>query len=102
MSYDKKLVYHPNHYNRNGRKECWEEMKDLYNADAVVIFDCLNAYKYAYRNGEKAGNPSEQEIAKIKAYLNHAKRLDDENVLNSYAKFVLNKTLKELFDLWEK
>lgn len=72
---NKELVYNPQHYNRKGRKECWDEMKEIFGADAVAIFDVLSAYKYHYRAGVKVGNPKEQDLAKIGNYMNHAKSL---------------------------
>lgn len=72
---DKNLVQHPSHYNKNGRKECWEEMREIFGDDAVIVFDCLNAYKYAYRAGDKEGNSKEQDLKKIEQYINHAKSL---------------------------
>lgn len=72
---DNNLVHHPSHYNKNGRKECWEEMREIFGDDAVIVFDCLNAYKYAYRAGEKEGNSKEQDLKKIEQYINHAKSL---------------------------
>lgn len=69
------LVYNPQHYNRKGRKECWDEMKDIFGADAVAIFDVLSAYKYHYRAGVKLGNSKAQDLAKIDNYMNHAKGL---------------------------
>ena len=67
-----KLVYHPEHYNHEGRKECWEEMYENFGLEAVLIFDCLNAYKYLYRAGTKEGNSKEQDINKARNYYNHA------------------------------
>lgn len=69
------LINHPLHYNKEGRKECWDEMIRKFGSDAVIIFDVLSAYKYNYRKGSKDGNPSEQEEAKIKNYMNHAANL---------------------------
>lgn len=69
------LVYHPKHYNQTGRKECWDEMRELFGDEAVAIFDCLSAYKYYYRAGEKADNPEEQDKAKIENYVRHSAEL---------------------------
>ena len=66
------LVFHPSHYNVGGRKECWTEMEELFGPGAVAIFDCLSAYKYLYRKGEKADNSAEQDLAKVENYVNHA------------------------------
>lgn len=85
---DNKLVYHPSHYNTEGRKECWDEMIEIFGADAVVIFDVLSAYKYHYRAGLKEGNPTDQDLEKIKNYMEHAKRLmtlEEDIYLNDLA-----------------
>lgn len=68
----KDLVIHPDHYNKEGRKECWDEMIEKFGPTAVAIFDVLSAYKYLYRAGEKDGNPAEQDLAKIENYMHHS------------------------------
>lgn len=70
-------VYHPKHYNTEGRKECWDEMLEIYGPEGVVFFDCMSAYKYDYRAGEKENNPEEQDRAKIGNYINHAQMIHD-------------------------
>lgn len=72
---EKDLVYHPEHYNQEGRKECWDEMLELFGEEAVAIFDMLSAYKYHYRAGTKDGNPEEQDKRKIDNYMIHAANL---------------------------
>lgn len=68
---NKELVVHPDHYNIEGRKECWDEMIEIFGVEAVGIFDVLSAYKYHYRAGEKVYNPEEQDKAKIDNYMRH-------------------------------
>lgn len=68
----KELVIHPEHYNKEGRRECWDEMIDLFGVEATAIFDILSAYKYKYRAGDKDGNPEEQDMAKIDNYMRHS------------------------------
>lgn len=68
----KELVNHPQHYNQEGRKECWEEMEEIFGPMAVAIFDVLSAYKYEYRAGSKDDNPEEQDKAKIDNYMHHS------------------------------
>lgn len=75
---DKELVNHPEHYNKEGRKECWEEMIEIFGEGAVAVFDILNAYKYMYRMGDKDGNPAEQDYDKIVKYMEHATELLDK------------------------
>ena len=48
-------VNHPAHYNKPGRKECIEEMLDIFGTEAVQAFCELNAYKYIYRSEMKGG-----------------------------------------------
>ena len=66
------LVIHPEHYNKEGRKECWEEMIEKFGPDNVAVFDCLNAFKYMYRAGDKDNNPKEQDMEKCTNYMRHA------------------------------
>lgn len=99
-----KNVKHPSHYNKEGRRECWDEMIELFGVDAVIKFDILSAYKYFYRAGLKDGNPAEQDIAKIKNYVNHARVLidnDSENhALSSYFKaYITGNRERKLNDL---
>lgn len=48
-------VDHPRHYCKPGRKECIEEMIDIFGVEAVKTFCKLNAYKYRYRYDLKNG-----------------------------------------------
>lgn len=87
-------VTHPSHYNKDGRKECWDEMIDIFGENAVIIFDVLNAYKYYYRRGLKDGNSKEQDTQKIQNYIRHAEELnkricDDEFICLSKMKQIL-------------
>ena len=66
-------VNHPQHYLRPGRKECIEEIHDLYGDEILAIFCYTNAYKYLYRAGEKANNSKEQDLNKAMWYINYAK-----------------------------
>lgn len=91
----KEMVIHPDHYNVSGRKECWDEMKELFGDAAVAIFDCLSAYKYRYRAGEKDGNPEEQDKAKIENYMAHAAWIV-ATCDNDLAKSVFKKMLEVL------
>lgn len=73
------MVNHPQHYRKEGRKECWEEMEEIFGIDSVIDYDILSAYKYLYRAGLKEGNPKEQDIAKIRSYVEHAEELKKKN-----------------------
>lgn len=59
------MVNHPAHYNIPGRKECIDEMLDLYGLDAVLNFCVLNSYKYLYRHELKNG---QEDLDKAKWY----------------------------------
>ena len=39
-------VYHPDHYNLPGRKECIVEMEEKFGVKETFHFELLNAYKY--------------------------------------------------------
>lgn len=85
------LVNHPNHYNRNGRKECIVEMQDLFGRHITAVFCLTNAYKYLYRAGEKEGNSMKQDMLKAKWYFDYVtEHLESElyghgkNIINLY------------------
>lgn len=59
-------VNHPLHYNQTGRKECIDEMIDMFGTVAVRHFCLLNAYKYNYRHEMKGG---QEDIAKAEWYM---------------------------------
>ena len=67
----KKNVDHPSHYNKPGKKECIEEMRERFGDLAVYWFCKLNAFKYNYRDGSKEGNSAEQDAAKADWYDNY-------------------------------
>lgn len=75
------LVDHPQHYNIPGRKECIEEMLELYGEHITAIFCLTNAYKYIYRAGEKDGNSEKQDLSKAKWYFEYASRIIDRTDL---------------------
>ena len=70
-------VNHPQHYNRPGRKECIEEMLDIYGPEKVSAFCELNAYKYRYRAGLK-GNKDE-DLKKADWYLKKMNEISKED-----------------------
>ena len=67
-------VNHPSHYNIEGRKECIEEMLELFGVDAVKIFCELNAYKYRYRHELKGG---EEDLKKADWYDDYREKLTE-------------------------
>ena len=71
-------VNHPKHYNQPGKKECIDEMLELFGLQATLDFCWLNCYKYLYRAGQKEGNSAEQDIEKAKWYLEWANKHEHE------------------------
>lgn len=67
-------VNHPAHYQKNG-KECIEVMEEQFGPKAVYWFCVLNAFKYKWRAGYKAGNDYDQDQAKAKWYTDYAKKI---------------------------
>lgn len=73
MNEIEKKVHHPTYYNDENRKECWDEIRDIFGKEIQFGFLIGTAYKYSYRAGKKDGNPKEQDIAKINEYLKKAR-----------------------------
>ena len=69
------MVNSPKHYRRKGRKECIEEMIDVFGFEWVRIFCLLNVYKYKYRHEMKNG---QEDIDKANWYKNKFLRLGGE------------------------
>lgn len=90
-------VNHPDHYQKEGRKECIVEMQDRFGSYITIIFDLTNSYKYLYRAGLKENNSIEQEIAKARWYYNHAMSLYKADVrLDGQEYKLLNYIRREL------
>lgn len=83
-------VNHPKHYNLPDRKECIEELRDLYGDEITLTFCLTNAYKYLYRAGQK-NNAFDEDVSKAGWYIDYAERK-----LNPKSANVHNK----LFDLY--
>lgn len=47
------MVNYPSHYNLPNRKECIDEMIDIYGLKDVAKWCEITAYKYKYRAGQK-------------------------------------------------
>ena len=65
------------HYNAQGRAECFIEMESLYGRQALISFCELNAYKYAYRADLK--NQKQSDLEKQVFYDLLAKKLRHNN-----------------------
>jgi hypothetical protein len=61
----------PNHY-KQGDKETWEKMLEIWGKEAFIIYCQMNSYKYMQRLGKKPDNPIEQDLKKAKWYLDKA------------------------------
>lgn len=87
---EKNNVNHPSHYNVEGKKECIDEMVELFGLENTISFALLNAYKYMYRDGLK-------DIAK-----------DDKDKAYWYINWSLSKIIKNnlqytpVYDLYYK
>lgn len=89
-------VNHPSHYNKPGRKECIEEMIDLYGLDAVITFCTLNSYKYLYRHDLKNG---QEDLDKAKWYETKGLELAENSGKNKIAKhFGLESQMQQLIE----
>ena len=67
-------INRPSHYFQEGRKECIEEMIDIYGVEAVKTFCQLNIYKYIYRHDLKNGD---EDLKKAEWYENKCKELEE-------------------------
>lgn len=71
-------VIHPAHYNKPGRKECWDEFIDRFGAKNTFVWCLMTAEKYLYRAGSKENNSEEQDIRKAFQYYNKAESIRDQ------------------------
>lgn len=67
------MINHPSHYNLPGRKECIDEMIDIYGIKDVAKWCEITAYKYKYRAGHK-GSVAE-DMSKVEWYMDKAREL---------------------------
>lgn len=96
---EKELVNHPEHYNIPGRKECIEEMMDIWGAQAVALWCEMTAYKYSYRVGHK--DPENLEQGKIKWYMDKCQEIKDgiqEKKLNTQSSKKIKNCENEALD----
>ena len=93
----KEQVNHPEHYNIEGRKECWDEFIERFGAKYTFVWCLMTAQKYLYRQGLKEDNPAEQDLNKAKAYFAKATSIRViYREVDGYANGLYNKTLKDL------
>jgi len=67
----------PNHY-KQGPKEVWQMMIDIWGEEAFINFCELNAFKYRMRAGKKEGNTIEEELGKAEWYERKAEELKQD------------------------
>lgn len=80
------MVNHPSHYNLPDRKECIDEMIDIYGLKDVAKWCEITAYKYRYRAGHK--DSLEQDIQKATWYAVKARELKSRRRWKVFGKFV--------------
>lgn len=94
------MVNHPSHYNLPDRKECIDEMIDIYGLKDVAKWCEITAYKYKYRAGHK-GSVIE-DMGKAAWYIIKARELNSKRRWKVFGKFVdkeLPVLIKNVF-LW--
>lgn len=94
------MVNHPSHYNLPDRKECIDEMIDIYGLKDVAKWCEITAYKYKYRAGHKG--PAVEDMGKAAWYMDKAHELKSRRRLKVFGKFVdkeLPVLIKNVF-LW--
>lgn len=92
------MVNHPSHYNLPDRKECIDEMIDIYGLKDVAKWCEITAYKYKYRAGHK-GSVVEN-MSKATWYTVKACELKSRRRWKNFSKIVdkyLPMFLKDLF-----
>lgn len=67
------MVNHPSHYNLPDRKECIDEMIDIYGLKDVAKWCEITAYKYKYRAGHKGSEV--EDMNKAEWYMDKAREL---------------------------
>lgn len=78
------MVNHPSHYNLPNRKECIDEMIDIYGLKDVAKWCEITAYKYKYRAGHK-GSVTE-DMSKAAWYTVKARELKSKHRWEKFGK----------------
>ncbi len=94
------MVNHPSHYNLPDRKECIDEMIDIYGLKDVAKWCEITAYKYKYRAGHKGSMV--EDMSKATWYTVKACELKSKRRWKVFGKFVdkqLPVLIKNVF-LW--
>ena len=80
------MVNHPSHYNLPDRKECIDEMIDIYGLKDVAKWCEITAYKYKYRAGHK--DSVVEDMSKAEWYMDKARELKSKRRWKNFGKFV--------------
>lgn len=80
------MVNHPSHYNLPDRKECIDEMIDIYGLKAVAKWCEITAYKYKYRAGHK--DSAVEDMSKAVWYIIKACELKSKRRWEFFGKLV--------------
>lgn len=94
------MVNHPSHYNLLDRKECIDEMIDIYGLKDVAKWCEITAYKYKYRAGHKGSVV--EDMDKAAWYIIKARELNSRRRWKVFGKFAdkeLPVLIKNVF-LW--
>lgn len=94
------MVNHPSRYNLPDRKECIDEMIDIYGLKDVAKWCEITAYKYKYRAGHKGSVV--EDMSKAAWYIIKARELKSKRRWKVFGKFVdkeLPVLIKNVF-LW--
>lgn len=78
------MVNHPSHYNLPNRKECIDEMIDIYGLKDVAKWCEITAYKYNYRAGHK--DPAAEGMSKAAWYTIKARELKSKRRWEIFSK----------------
>lgn len=78
------MVNHPSHYNLPDRKECIDEMIDIYGLKDVAKWCEITAYKYKYRAGHKG--PAVEDMHKAIWYTAKAHELKSKSRWEKFSK----------------
>ena len=77
------MVNHPSHYNLPNRKECIDEMIDIYGLKDVAKWCEITAYKYKYRAGHKGS--AVEDMSKAAWYMTKACELKSKRRWEIYS-----------------
>ena len=92
------MVNHPSHYNLPNRKECIDEMIDIYGLKDVAKWCEITAYKYKYRAGHKGSVV--EDMSKAAWYITKACELKSKRRWEIFSKIAdkyLPALIKDIF-----